>query len=228
MFKLSHINIEKYRRLYNSRYKLWGYSPKTLGWYTGKQNIRYHIVSKDWGNDICSVLDVGCGFADLYVYISEKGMDIQYTGIDLNINIMEEGRRNILKCGWSVPQLVEGDFLDYIFSRKYDAVVAIGISSLYLTDQDNYQYIEAVIEKGYKMANSVFVMDFCTKRFTSSPSIYGFEYEPAKILEIARKFTDRISLLCDYFPTEFMIKMYKDCSYNDSYIYNNNIYIRNL
>lgn len=224
LMKLSKQNIEKYNELYNSRYQKYGFSPRTLGWYTGKQNFRFNVASRDFGEDICSVLDIGCGFADLYIYLNSVGRNVKYTGIDLNEKFLREAQRNIEKNALSIPNLIQGDVLDISLPEKYDAVLAIGITSLLLSDQDNYEYIESIIAKGYDLANSVFVIDFCSDSFNRKTLNYGFVYDPIKVLQIANKFTNRLSLHCDYFPTEFMLKMYKDNSYNTSFIYNHNIY----
>lgn len=222
--KLSQENIDKYNELYNSRYQKYGFSPQTLGWYTGKQDFRFSVATRDFGEDIRSVLDVGCGFADLYIYFNSIGKDVCYTGIDLNEKLLEEAKRNIEKKALGIPKLIQGDILDISLPEKYDAVLAIGITSLLLAGQDNYEYIESIIAKGYDLANIVFIIDFCSESFNRKSTKYGFEYDPIRVLQIASKFTKRVALICDYFPTEFMLKMYKDDSYNESFIYNHNIY----
>lgn len=222
--KLSKENIDKYNELYNLRYQKYGFTPQTLGWYTGKQDFRFRVATREFGKDIRSVLDIGCGFADLYIYFNSIGKNVSYTGIDLNEILLEEARRNIENNALNIPNLILGDVLDYSFSEKYDAVIAIGITSMLLSRQDNYEYIESIIAKGYDLSDSVFIIDFCSDKLNRKSTRYGFEYDPIRVLQIANKFTNRVALLCDYFPTEFMLKMYKDDSYNESFIYNHNIY----
>ena len=118
------------------------------------------------------------------------------------------------------PHLIHGDFLSTSISGEYDVVVALGVCSLLLSGQDNYQYIESIISKGFSMSKSVFVIDFCSEFFESNTSSYGYSYDPIKVLQIAYTFTKRLVLINDYFPTEFMVKMYKDTNYNNSYVYN--------
>ena len=220
MMHLSEENINKYNTLYNSRYRKFGYSPKTLGWYTGKQSMRFELATKDIDFTNKDVCDIGCGFADLYVFLCESNANVAYTGVDINSKLLCEANENIKRHGLRKPVLLHGDFLDDNILGEFDVVIALGVGSLLLSGQDNYQYIESVISKGFSMARLVFIMDFCSEYFDNSSSSYGFSYNPLKVLQIAYSFTKRLVLINDYFPTEFMIKMYKDTNYNLSYIYN--------
>lgn len=220
MIQLSEENINKYHTLYNSRYQKFGYSPKTLGWYTGKQNMRFALATKDIDLTNKTICDVGCGFSDFYVYLCEKYINVEYTGIDINPLLLHEAEDNIKRHNLHKPNLLTGDFLDKNISGEFDVIIALGLCSLLLTKQNNYEYIESIIYKGFSMSKSVFVIDFCSEYFGNNNSSYGFSYDPIKVLQIAYSCTNRLVLLNNYFPTEFMIKMYKDTSYNSSYIYN--------
>lgn len=220
MIHLSEENINRYNTLYDYRYRKFGYSPKSLGWYTGKQNMRFELATKGIDFTNINFFDIGCGFADLYVFLCERNSNIAYTGIDINSELLCEAKENIKRHNLRIPILLHSDFLDKNISGKFDVVVALGVCSLSLSGQDNYQYIESIISKGFSMARSVFIMDFCSEYFDNNNSTYGFSYDPLEVLKIAYSFTKRLVLLNDYFPTEFMIKMYKDTNYNSSYIYN--------
>ena len=220
IMQLSEENINKYNLLYNSRFQKFGYSPKTLGWYTGKQNMRFELASKDIDLKNKTICDVGCGFSDFYVYLCKRNKDVIYTGVDVNSLLLNEAVENIKHNDLPQPQLIHGDFLNKSISGEFDVVVALGVCSLLLSGQDNYQYIESIISKGFSMSKSVFVIDFCSEYFEGHTSSYGYSYDPIKVLKIAYKFTQRLVLINDYFPTEFMVKMYKDKNYNNSFIYN--------
>lgn len=220
MMNLSEDNVKKYNTLYNSRYQKFGYSPKTLGWYTGKQDLRFEIATQDIEFANKTICDVGCGFADLYVFLCEKGKSVTYTGVDINFVLLQEAEDNIRRHNLHKPTLINQDFLDDSVCGEFDIVIALGTCSLLLSGQDNYQYIESLISKGFSMAWSVFIIDFCSEYFGNYNSSYGYFYDPLKVLHIAYSYTQRLVLKNDYFPTEFMLKMYKESVYNNSYIYN--------
>ncbi|MBR4913241.1 MAG: class I SAM-dependent methyltransferase [Bacteroidales bacterium] len=220
MIQLSEDNIAKYNKLYNSRYQKFGYNPKTLGWYTGKQNMRFEIATKDIDFRNKTICDIGCGFSDLYIFLCERIKDVEYTGIDLNLTLLHEAENNIKRHGLRKPNLFHNDFLDKDFKGEYDIVIALGCCSLLLSGQDNYQYIKSIISKGFSMARFVFIIDSCSEYFDNNNSTYGYSYDPIKVIQIAYSFTPRLVLINDYFPTEFMVKMYKNTNHTSSYIYN--------
>jgi len=49
---------------YSSRFQKYGYSPKTLGWDKGKQDLRYQMLFREFSLEGKSILDIGCGFGD--------------------------------------------------------------------------------------------------------------------------------------------------------------------
>lgn len=69
-----------------------------------------------------TVLDVGCGYGDLYDYLSEWGF---YTGLDSVDWVVEEARRR-LPHG---TDLIHGDVLDRALfePNQYDYVIALGV-----------------------------------------------------------------------------------------------------
>ena len=55
-----------------------------------------------------SVLDVGCGFADLYHYMRSKGVKVDYTGIDLSPDMIEAAKGKTPEVN-----LFQGDLFDF-------------------------------------------------------------------------------------------------------------------
>jgi SAM-dependent methyltransferase len=72
---------------YNHSFDIYGQSPKGLSWssqYT--QEIRFEIITQllfTENSSQCSIVDAGCGFADLYEYWQNQGISpLHYIGID--------------------------------------------------------------------------------------------------------------------------------------------------
>jgi hypothetical protein len=76
--------------------------------------------------------------------------------------------------------------------------------------EDNYQFIEKMIETLYTHANKAVAIDFMTSYVDYYGSEQVFHYSPEKIFSIAKKFTKRVTLRHDYELFEFTIYMYKD------------------
>ena len=74
--------VEKYRKGYAEH----GYSPKTLGWDKGRQDIRFEVLLSFFECRGKSILDIGCGFGDLNRVLARKtGGAYSYTGVDLDV-----------------------------------------------------------------------------------------------------------------------------------------------
>lgn len=218
--KLSIENIKRYNDLYNTRFIKYGRTPSALGWWTGKQNIRYSILTKHFDLDGKSILDIGCGFADLYVYMNSLNLNFDYCGVDINANLLNEAKKNILMCNpnnkW---QLINADFLDDQIVEHYDFVIASGCFSTRLINQDNYEYIESVIKKALKLSRYGIALDFCSSLYGEQDSPMFITYNPIKVIEIAYKYSKRLLLMNDYFPTEFSVIIFKNQKYNKQFIY---------
>ena len=57
-------------------------SPGALGWHPDGQQIRFKVLAQIENLAHCSVLDVGCGYADLYPFLKQRFAGVQYTGIE--------------------------------------------------------------------------------------------------------------------------------------------------
>ncbi len=65
-------------------FKQFGHHPNALLWSGVKiQYLRFEQIAKIGIQPSDSLLDVGCGFADLYFYLKQQGIDTQYKGIDI-------------------------------------------------------------------------------------------------------------------------------------------------
>src|SRR5579864_4657824 len=126
---------QDYIARYEGRLKRFGHSPESLGWGRhGRQEVRFSVLA-DYAlcNRTASVLDVGCGFADLYDFLKARGWGGMYTGLDIVPGLLEEARRHhplldlheadITEIGESLPQ--------------YDVVVASGVFNAELRAGDN-------------------------------------------------------------------------------------------
>src|SRR4051794_12015566 len=131
---------------YERRLRKHGHSPQTLGWGPhGREHVRFGVMADviEQAN-ADSVLDVGCGFADLNDFLCDRGWTGTYVGIDLVPGLLVEARRRN-------PQLVlkEADIATYQpdASAAYDAVVASGVFNARLQAQDNREHIKRSVHR---------------------------------------------------------------------------------
>ncbi len=208
--KLSDQDIKEVVERYTGRLNEFGYSPKTLGWTKGKQDLRFEILTSQFYLKGKNIIDVGCGFGDLNKTLMKKcGGDYSYYGIDLVPKIIEKGREIFTNSNVIFEAC---DFLCKDFSEKFDYAFASGIFNFKLKDNNNYEYIENVIKKSLEICNAGLAFDFLSDKVDIKYE-HTFHSSPEKILSIAYKYSRNIILRNDYMPFEFALFIFKDDSF---------------
>lgn len=104
---------------YNFHLKKFGDRPEALRWTPKGQLKRYYTfldIAPNLNN--ATVLDYGCGTGDLYRFFKRRGLDVRYTGVDINENFINLAKKKFPECSFKVMNIddeeLEG-FYDYIF-----------------------------------------------------------------------------------------------------------------
>lgn len=194
---------------YNTRYQLYGYSPKTLGWDKGKQDIRFSVLTSQFQINGKKILDIGCGFGDFSQYLSSLGYAYEYCGIDIVENLIHEAEKRH-------PQnkFILGDFLEYDFQDTFDFAVASGIFNRKFNGKlSNYEFIEQSMEKALGLVREGIGFDFLSDKVDYKYE-HTFHSNPSEILNIAYKYSRNIILRNDYMPFEFSLFIFKDDTFD--------------
>lgn len=202
-------NILKAR--YSERYKQFGYSPKTLGWDKGKQDLRYHILFEEFNLAGKSILDIGCGFGDANKVIQHKTNRYQYLGIDIVEELIEEATKNYINDK-NISFLLE-DFLQTTINDPFDIVVASGVFNFKLKNNQNYQFIEAFMKKAFEIAKEGFAFDFLSDRVDYKYE-HTFHSSPSEILNLAYPLSKNLILKNNYMPFEFALIVFKNSNFD--------------
>lgn len=205
-------DIEDYNERYSRRLKEFGYSPETLGWgKNGRQEVRFAVLA-DMAikNPSSSVLDVGCGFGDLYAFMKKKGWNAQYTGIDIVPGLLEVGRSvhdNI--------DLRNADISLVNDLQVYDYVIASGIFNAKLKGSDNKIHMSNTIKAMFDHARVAVCIDFMST-YVDFEKEGSWHTDPIWAFELARSLSRRIILRYDYMPFEFALFIFKDDSISEA------------
>jgi SAM-dependent methyltransferase len=199
--------VEKYRKGYAEH----GYSPKTLGWDKGRQDIRFEVLLSFFEFRGKSILDIGCGFGDLNRVLSrENGDSYQYLGIDLVGELINEGRRHY-------PQenirFLNADFLEFQFKENFDIIVASGIFNHKFDSGENDLFVERVLKKAWSLSTEGFAFDFLSDKVDYRYD-HTYHNNPGRILELAYGLSRNVSIRNDYMPFEFCLHVGKDDSFD--------------
>lgn len=166
--------------------------------------IRYKVLSEVGDLKGASVLDLGCGFGDYYKYLVDNRIKVDYTGIDIVPDFIRICKERFPNANFLVMDIQEESP-----GKDFDYIVCSQVYNNKLNYSDNYQVIGDVLSRCYNLFNKGMAMDFVTS-YVDYKQDHLFYYEPAKVLDLCKKLTKRVTLRHDYPLFEFMIYLYKD------------------
>lgn len=196
---------------YNSRLDEYGVSEQALGWgEKGRAKLRYEILLSRWDVSGSAVLDFGCGFGDMFGYISAKGISgVQYTGVDINNRFIEIAKQRYRRASFlcSCEQ-------DPVPSTVFDFVFSSGVFNHAL--EDNMGFIKDSFDNFNNMSKSGFAVNFLSNKVDFQYD-YTFHADPAQILELAYTYSNNVVLRNDYMPFEFTIFVDKQTEVDEQF-----------
>lgn len=128
---------QRQRIISRHRHSIWqhGYQVQALYWENREvQQLRFEVLLDCGIKSGDSILDVGCGFADFYHFLTQRGLSVDYTGIDLSPDMIESAQAQ-------APQLklFQGDLFDFNpDDLSYDWVILSGALNEPLKDDGLY------------------------------------------------------------------------------------------
>lgn len=208
--KLNNKDTSSITKLYADRYKDYGYDPKTLGWFKGKQELRFSILTSQVDLEDKSILDVGCGFGDLNYFLKSRLKSYRYHGVDLVEELILEAQKRHNEEG---IHFSSEDFLAAA-PKQYDFILGSGIFNYRLSHEDNYEYIRRTLKKAFDECTIGCAFDFLSDRVDFQKYEFTFHSNPSKILELGYSLSRNVILRNDYAPFEFTLFLFKDDSFN--------------
>ncbi|MFB7302875.1 class I SAM-dependent methyltransferase [Heyndrickxia sporothermodurans] len=174
------------------------------------QKIRFQYLTKLFEEDKegeFSLLDVGCGLAHFYDYLSENYFveKIHYSGLDIQTNFIKFASEKHPKCKFINKSLFELET-----QKKYDYVVASGTFNIVLPDTNMDDYLKQNIKKMYELCNKGIAFNLLTTNIPSHDmEAINASYNPIDILKWCFDFTNKVNLYHSYKINDFTIAMYK-------------------
>lgn len=196
-----------YVQRYEKRLQEFGYSPETLGWgLHGRQEVRFSVLAEyALRMPKSSVLDVGCGFCDLFDFLDKRGWRGRYTGIDIVPGLLEVARQR-----HSSLDVRELDITDTSMpTDEYDFVIASGAFNASLPSGGNEGHIEAAIRAMHRRSRHATCVDFLSS-YVDFQKPGAYHTDPGWALTCAKRLTRRVLLRHDYMPYEFSLFLFRD------------------
>ena len=190
---------------YSDRLIKYGKTTKSLGWSGGKnsQKLRFESICDIGLKENQTLLDIGCGFGDLYKYLNTNFKNIAYKGLDINDELIKIGRSYHINI-----DLENIDIIEDKFEYKYDWVVGSGLFNYRLVNQNNFEYIKKMTKRMFEISNKGIAIDFM-HHYVDYISNESFYIDPNQMIHYFRTMSDKIILKMDYLKFECMFFIYK-------------------
>ncbi len=198
------MDAEQRRRIlcaHRDSLRRYGYSPWALYWSNREvQERRFQVLFEVGIQPGQSLLDVGCGFGDLAVWLERQGCPVDYTGLDLSPDLLAEGRRRHPGL-----RLVEGDLFDLDPAPgSFDWVVLSGTLNRDLGDDG--AYARRLIPRMWDACRLGIAFNLLDARHAPTASRWDMQsFHPGEMLALARRFAPRVELRDDYLDNDFTI-----------------------
>jgi len=190
---------------YNKQLVEYGQDVKALGWgNVDSQRERFRVLCEIDDLNDKSILDVGCGFGDFYLYLKEQNIrPKQYVGIDINLLMISMAKNKLPEVRFEVA-----DISTVKLKEEYDYVFASGIFGLETPDWQSA--IEKMLRKMCKVSKMGVGVNFLSS-LTAGEKLSNRHYaNPEDIIRFARKeLRTRNILRHDYRPNDFTLYIYK-------------------
>jgi hypothetical protein len=182
---------------YSTRLQKFGVDPKTLGWdNSANQRARFAVARRLLPENLMSLTDIGCGFADFYSELQPHYPNLRYTGVDINSDLLVEAQRRHPEVRFVRHNIV--DSIDPALRAQW--VCAFGVMNFRFREFNNYEFAETLIRSAFDLAEEGLVVDMLSERLTPEypREDFVFYYSPTRMLEFAFELTPHVQLVHDY------------------------------
>ena len=191
-------------RWYEDKVRRYGYDHRGLGFRNrSSQEKRFETLATLGDFHGKRLLDVGCGFGDFMRYLSARGVQPIYTGLDICEPM-------VARCRESFPvsegRFVVGDVLAYQPDEPFDFVVASGIFGLDAGDVRSR--IAPTVRRMYEWSRIGMAANFLSSR-SPAPAQARVYVDPREALDLGLGLTPAARIDHTYLPNDFTLFLYK-------------------
>lgn len=161
-----------------------------------------------------TVLDIGCGFADLYGFLKARGWHGRYVGIDIVPGLLSVARERNPDLDLRQLDLSEaqGDL------KRHDFVISSGVFNARLNHADNRAHIAAALATMLSLARVGVMVDFLSS-YVDYQQDGSWHTDPVWAFATAMDLTRRVVLRHDYMPFEFALLLYCDDQFSSRNVF---------
>ncbi len=163
---------------YNRHLKDFGDAPQAVRWTPEGQRRRYETLLKIAGDfSGKKILDFGCGKGDLYEFIKERDISINYCGIDVNENLIK-----LAKSKYPETEFIAVDLEESEFERVFDVIFICGVFNLRIAGIE--ESMKNVLKKLFRLCKEALHVNLLSY-YIAQRNVELFYVKPEEILKFA-------------------------------------------
>ncbi len=171
-----------------------------------RRNIRFKVLSEIGNFENKKILDLGCGTGDFYQYLVDNNIKCNYTGYDINLNVIDIAKKRFPSVRFEVKDISNEDY------PEFDYIVSTSSFNNKLDEVCNYEFIQNILKTCYLHSKEGVCIDFLVS-YVDYKHDFAFYYHPEKIFTIAKSISRRATIRNDYPLFEFALYLYKDIEF---------------
>ncbi len=192
-----------YHRKQTNRWQ--GDKAKSLGWTNEESQLcRFEVIARSTDFEKKSVLDLGCGYGELFELLDSIYRLKSYTGVDQHTDFLKQAKQNYTEARC---KFIVGD-MSNINLEAHDVVIASGSLNYISRDSD---YLTNMITRMFGLANQTVIFNLLnSSQYPSRNTLMS--YHPQGVYRFCKTLCDDVSLIEGYTEGDFTIVMNKAAS----------------
>ena len=185
-----------------------GDSPAAVLWPKGRQDLRFHALTRHLPRGDFSLLDYGCGLAHLRAFLETRFERFSYTGADMIAEFVHLARAKYPGSQFLLVDRPQG------LGSDYDHILLSGVFNMLYSDNEEQhrQEVWSSLEFLFARARASIAVNFMTDHVDfRQPG--AFHLDPRELLAFVRtRLSRRFFLDQSYMPFEYTVVVWKDQS----------------
>lgn len=175
-----------------------------LGWESREaQYARFAALKDNVDMQGMKLLDVGCGLGNLMEYLTQEGVRVNYTGVDILPEMIERARKKGLNCEFICADVFNDDSFK---PDSFDVVYASGIFNLNLGN--NREFLKSALQRFFKLSRTYICFNLLHYKSPNREETYYY-FSPDEAKEIIRQACNcdnvEIQIVEDYLKNDFTV-----------------------
>ncbi|MEW6066901.1 MAG: class I SAM-dependent methyltransferase [Nitrospirota bacterium] len=163
---------------YNMHLRDFGDVPQAVRWTPEGRVRRYErLLTIAGGIAGKEILDFGCGKGDFYGFLKEKGISINYCGLDINENLIA-----LAKSKYPESEFISMDIEEENFNREFDIIFICGVFNLRVAGIE--ESMKNVLKRLLRLCREAIYLNVLTY-YVPQRNVELFYVKPEEILQFA-------------------------------------------